>query len=814
MVKAVSYSSPRVSRSHPPAPAAAPLQALHTYVFDVQGMKCAGCVRSVERQLTNSEGVVSATVNLVTEVALVETSADQTVDPKALADRLTQVGFPTQLRGTAASGQVETGLLDWLARRQQEQRDQWGRLGVALGLLALSSLGHLKHLSGVSFPVLSDLWFHGILATVVLVLPAREILVDGWQGLRRGAPTMNTLVALGTLSAYTASVVAFLWPSLGWECFFDEPVMLLSFILLGRTLEQRARFRASDALRSLVALQPQTARLIALSENAASSSSGIQVPASVVQVGEWLQVLPGETIPADGRIEVGQTTVDESMVTGESLPMPKQPGETVVAGTLNQTGMIVLKVTNTGQDTVLAQMIQLVETAQTRKAPIQRLADSVSGYFTYGVLGLAIATFSFWYFVGFPLWPEAMHSALGPAHVHHEMTLQSSALLASLKRAIAVLVIACPCALGLATPTAILVGSGMGAERGLLIRGGDVLETLSRVDVVVFDKTGTLTQGTPQVTRCHVLDPASTERDVLTLVAAVEQGTQHPLAAAIQQAAQTQGLSLPPATDFYTDVGCGVGATVTWQGRPQRVRVGNAAWLGSQGISLPAADLEASDAQVSAAATVVYCALDQQLLGMLAVTDVLRPDAAETVAALQTQGRSVHLLSGDRQSVATAVATTVGIPLAQVTAEVRPADKVEQVRQLQSAGHCVALVGDGINDAPALAQADVGISLSSGTDIAAEAATVVLMGDRLTAIVEALSLGRATVAKIRQNLTWAFAYNLIGIPLAAGVLLPAYQFSLSPAIAGGLMALSSVTVVVNSLLLKAHRVRETASSSV
>lgn len=805
MVKAAFQTPADAQASSTQTPDSVPTPQTESFVLDVTGMKCAGCVRAVEKQLTAYEGVVAATVNLVTEVALVEAIAEPPLDPNELAEHLTQGGFPSQPRqsGDASQG-AGAGLADWLHRKQAENRNQWQRLAVALVLLALSTLGHLKHFGWLEIPVLSDLWFHGVLATAVFLFPARSIVVDGWQGVRHGAPNMNTLVALGSLSAYGASVIALLFPALGWECFFDEPIMLLSFILLGRTLEQQARFRATDALRSLIALQPAKARLIAMPDDDGATSAGVEIPVGVVHAGEWLQVLPGETIPADGVIETGQTTVDESLLTGESLPVVKQPGSTVVAGTLNQTGAIALKVTETGQDTVLSQMIRLVEAAQTRKAPIQRLADIISGYFTYGVLTLATLTWAFWYFAGLAIWPDVMQSALGAMHADHRMTLASSALLISFKLAIAVLVIACPCALGLATPTAILVGSGLGAEHGLLIRGGDVLESLSKVDTVVFDKTGTLTQGIPEVTTCQVLAPGWSTADLLQVAAAVERGTQHPLAIAIQQAAQDQDLPLLTTTDFQTQVGKGVAATVTWQETCHRVSLGNEAWLADQAIPLTAA-AQAVMKALSAGHTAVYVTMDDQIVGLIAVADTVRADASVTVETLRNQGLAVHLLTGDRIPVAVAVAATVGIPADHLTAEALPTDKVQAIANLQAQGHCVVLVGDGINDAPALAQANVGISLSSGTDIAAEAADVVLMGDRLASVLAALSLGRATVAKIRQNLGWAFAYNLVGIPLAAGVLLPAYGVSLSPAVAGGLMAFSSVTVVVNSLLLKTHR---------
>lgn len=788
----------------PPQEAIAAHPSGHTYVIDVGGMKCASCVRAVERQLAAHESVQRASVNLVTEVAVVEAIPGATVDVETLTDRLTQNGFPSQLRQSSDGDAADIGLTDWLHRKQQENQAQAGRLAIALGLLVLSTIGHLHHFGWVTVPILSSLWFHFALASATLIWPARQILVDGWQGLRHGNPNMNTLVALGALSAYGASVVAMLFPGLGWECFFDEPVMLLSFILLGRTLEQRARFQATDALRSLIELQPQTARLIGMPQANGDIQGGVEIPVSAVQSGEWLRVLPGETIPADGVIETGQTTVNESMLTGESLPAEKQPGDPVVAGTLNQTGAIALKVTETGTETVLAQMIHLVEAAQARKAPIQRLADIISGYFTYGVLTLATLTFAFWYFFGLSRWPAVMESALGAVHADHTMTLQSSMLLVSLKLAIAVLVIACPCALGLATPTAILVGSGMGAERGLLMRGGDVLETLSKIDTVVFDKTGTLTQGQPQVTDCQVLDGQLSTQDLLSLAAAVESGTQHPLAIAIQQAATDAQLELPPARDFQTAAGLGIAATVTWQDQTRSICLGNEQWLTQQGIS-PAAATMAGLATRQSGQTTVYVAIDQQVMGLITVADRVRPDAATTIAELQAQGITVHLLTGDRAAVAEAIAAEVGIPASQVRSGVLPAAKAQVIADLQAAGQRVALVGDGINDAPALAQADVGISLSSGTDIAAESASVVLIGDRLTGILESLRLGQKTVAKIRQNLAWAFAYNLIGIPAAAGLFLPAYGVSLSPAVAGGLMAFSSVTVVVNSLLLKAQR---------
>ncbi len=778
-----------------------PLPTGQTIVLNVSGMKCAGCVRAVENHLTGVEGVRSATVNLITEVAVVETEAGQ-VTADDLAAQVAQAGFTATPR--AMDGADSADLTAWVERKRQEQQQQGQRLAIAIVLLILSTIGHLKHFGWLTVPVLSDLWFHALLATVTLVGPARQILGDGWQGMRRLAPNMNTLVALGSGSAYLASVVALVFPKLGWECFFDEPVMLLSFILLGRTLEQRARFRAADALRSLVELQPAMARLIGDPTSAEAAQTGVEVPAHSVQMGEWVQVLPGEKISADGTVVAGQGTVDESMLTGESMPVLKQPGDTVVAGTLNQSGAIALQVTGTGQDTVLAQMIRLVETAQSRKAPIQRLADVISGYFTYGVITLATLTFLFWYFVGLPVWPQVMDAALGIAHREHQMTMSSSTLLISLKLAIAVMVVACPCALGLATPTAILVGSGLGAERGLLIRGGDSLETIHHLDMVVFDKTGTLTLGQPELTAIHCFDSELTEASLLQLAATVESGTRHPLALAIQRAATGRDLSLLPADDFQTQPGLGVMAQITWQAQRVACALGNQAWMTERGLELSAAVQTQVTDLANAGQTVVYVALGDQVVGLLAIADQLRPDAAQVVQGLQQQGLQVQVLTGDRPEVARAIATQLHLDPNQVRADVSPQGKVDVIRQLQSAHHAVALVGDGINDAPALAQADVGISLHSGTDIAMETADVILMGDHLSGVLDTLALSRATFNKIRQNLAWAFAYNLVAIPLAAGVLLPTVGISLSPAAAGGMMAFSSVAVVVNSLLLRRH----------
>jgi len=792
------------------APLSAP--ATETITLDVGGMKCAGCVKVVEKQLTQHPAVLNTCVNLVTEVAVVECEAGA-VDPADLAQRLTVAGFASQPRyaqGKSGIAGENSATSDPESRSRFYLRSSW-QLITAGVLLFLSSLGHLSQLGGPMLPILNNIWFHCGLATVALLGPGSSLIVDGWRGLRQNAPNMNSLVGLGTLTAYTASLVALLFPQLGWECFFDEPVMLLGFILLGRTLEQQARGRAAAAFRQLLALQPQVARLIGEPKKVGVAASSVEIPADRVRVGEWLQVLPGEKIPVDGEVMAGQTTVDESMLTGEPMPVLKQSGDLVTAGTLNQSGAIALRATRTGKDTTLAQIVALVEAAQMRKAPVQRLADTVAGYFTYGVLAAALLTFVFWYFVGTHVWPDVLgvmdwsgthqHLTLHNQHLTHNIhTLKPSPLLLSLKLGVAVMVVACPCALGLATPTAILVGTGIGAERGLLIKGGDVLERVHQLNTVVFDKTGTLTTGHPRVTDC--LPSAGgdlTDSDLLQLAAAAESGTCHPLATAIQQSAQQQGVATLAAESFYTEPGLGVTARV----EGKQVLLGNWDWLAQHSIAISETDQAQALALAADGKTVVYVANGGVLAGLIACTESLRPDAKAAVDQLRQMGLRVMLLTGDRPEAAGAIALSLGLSPADTLAGVRPDGKATAIQQLQSNGQRqVAMVGDGINDAPALSQADVGIALHAGTDVAIESAQIVLMRDRLTDVVEAIQLSRATFNKIRQNLFWAFAYNTLGIPVAAGVLLPSFGFVLSPGEAGALMAFSSVSVVTNSVLLR------------
>lgn len=775
-----------------------------TTTLDVGGMKCAGCVNAVERQLRQNSGVMSASVNLIAAVAVVEYDATE-IDPDTLADKLTARGFPSHPRSLDPRTNTSPTLSD---RRQTEEKKQLWQLAIAGILLLFSSLGHWHHLGGPEIPIFSNIWFHWGLATLALLIPGRGLIIDGVRGLWYGMPNMNTLVGLGTVSAYLTSFAALLAPQLGWECFFEEPVMLLGFIFLGRTLEGRARGQASAAMEKLMALQPPVARLLGDSQHEAET--GIEIPVELIRVGEWVRILPAEKIPIDGEIVTGKTTVDESMLTGESQPVAKSPGDRVAAGTLNQSGAIAVKVLRTVQNTTLAQIVASVEEAQTRKAPVQKLADTIAGYFAYGVMAIALTVFLFWYFLGTSLWPQVLTPAT--AMMGHEMASMTSPLLLSLKLAIAVLVVSCPCALGLATPTAILVGTGIGAERGILIKGGDILEGVHRLTTIVFDKTGTLTQGHPTLTNWEVID-GKEEYNLLQIAATVESGSNHPLGTAIVKAAQRQELPLLPATDFQTEPGLGVRATVILD-RPYAVCLGNQDWLAENAIAFPETVRHQTDRLAQEGKTLAYLAIDGEMTGWLALKDTVRPDARATLARLQEMGLETILATGDRPEVAEAIARELNID--RCFSQVRPEQKAQLIQTLQQDPHAlVAMVGDGINDAPALAQADIGISLQGSTEIALETAGIVLLAPTtgilqeptLASATTAIQLSLATFRKIRQNLFWALGYNSISIPIAAGALLPAFGIVLSPATAAAFMAFSSVAVVTNSLLLR-HQFRE------
>ncbi|QNI95648.1 copper-translocating P-type ATPase [Synechococcus sp. A15-127] len=760
--------------------------AHQTVVLDVEGMKCGGCVRSVERTLLDQPGVQRADVNLVSRAAwldLAESEGSVEAVLQALADR----GFPARER--SLNQPLETPGSDDSAGQSWWQ--QWRQLMVALLLLLLSVLGHLSEAGQLSLPVIGSLPFHAALATVALIGPGRPILVGGVLAARSGAPSMDTLVGLGVGSAYLASLVALFWPQVGWPCFFNEPVMLLGFVLLGRFLEERARYRTGQALKQLAQLQPETARLL-LDDGAIR-----EVRVGALRPGERVQLLPGDRVPVDGVVMQGHSAVDVSSLTGEPLPLEAEPGTELASGSLNLEAPLAMEVQRVGSETALARIIQLVEQAQARRAPIQGLADRVAGRFCYFVIGLALAAFLFWWLIGADLWPQVLEaSAPGMmAHPMHHAGLGSGAetpIGLALQLAIAVLVVACPCALGLATPTVITVATGLAARRGWLFRGGDVLETAAGLDQVVFDKTGTLTLGRPLVTAIRADDP---ER-LLQLAASLEQTSRHPLAHALLQEAQRREIPLLPVSQVRNVTGEGLIGRLEACGA--EVRVGKPEWLQGTGLSWSE---EFTTWQAKTEGTLVAVAEADRLLGLVQIEDQLRSDVLTALQQLRKQGLQLAMFSGDREVAVRRLGQQLGFAESELGWQMRPEQKLARLEQLGRQRQ-VAMVGDGINDAPALAAADLGIAIGTGTQIAQDTADLVLLGDRLDNLPEALRLARRTLAKVRQNLTWAFGYNLIALPIAAGALLPSHGLLLSPPLAALLMALSSVTVVVNALALR------------
>ena len=742
-------------------------------------MKCGGCVRAVEQRLLGQPGVRQASVNLLTRTAWVDVVSAE-ASQAALLHSLAGLGFQARLRPSDA---------ELPSRRQRLQSQNWWQhwrqLVVALGLLLVSVLGHLS-LAG-----LGALWIHALVATVTLAGPGRPILVRGVQAALAGLPSMDTLVGLGVISAYLASLVGFLWPQTGWPCFFNEPVMLLGFVLLGRFLEERARFRTGRALEELAELQPDTALLLL--------GEGPPRPVRVggLRPGDRVQLLPGDRVPVDGVVRQGSGAVDVSGLTGEPLPVAAIAGTELSAGSLNLDAPLVLEVLRRGADSAIARIIHLVERAQARKAPIQGLADRLAGRFTLVVLALALATLLFWWLLGTQLWPQVLQqpAPLAGAHAGHPMlaVAAETPFALALQLSIAVLVVACPCALGLATPTAITVAMGRAARGGLLFRGGDAIETAAGLRAMLFDKTGTLTRGRPLVTAVEPLQAASSDR-LVQLAASLEAGSRHPLGFALLQEAQRRGLELLPVAEAHSWAGQGVSGRI----EGQSLRVGRLAWLEAS----PSPELLARQALLECqGASVLAVGGEQGVLGLVAAADQPRPDAAGVLTALRGMGLQLGLLSGDRREPVQQLGASLGLAEAELGWELRPEQKLERILQHPAHG-ALAMVGDGINDAPALAAADLGIAVGTGTQIAQDSAGLVVMGDRLEGIVAALRLARRTMAKVRQNLAWAFGYNLIVLPLAAGVLLPGYGVLLTPPLAALLMALSSITVVVNALLLQ------------
>ncbi|BFI43191.1 hypothetical protein MPTK2_8g15930 [Marchantia polymorpha subsp. ruderalis] len=813
-------------------------QDTDSVILDVQGMMCGGCVARVRNLLSADDRVNTVAVNMITETAAIRlkpsslAAEDKLKVGGELASFLTGCGFTSKPRPAGkAEGSVHKKREELARKREELLLKSRGQVAFAWGLAALCCGTHATHflhsvgihafMDGTTMGFLHNPIYKACIASVTLLGPGRDLLLDGAKALWRKSPNMNSLVGVGACASFAISAASLAFPDLNWDAsFFDEPVMLLAFVLLGRALEGQARAEASSSMQDLLSLLPSRSRLVVsetgagnVLEDEAALSQGLVVGVDSEQLrrGDCILVLPGETIPVDGIVIKGKSAVDESMLTGEPLPVAKTSGNSVSAGTINWEGPITVEATATGAESTVSSIIRLVEEAQGREAPVQRLADVVAGPFAFTIMAMSAATFSFWYYIGTNMFPDVLYNdAAGP---------DGSALLLSLKLAIDVLVVACPCALGLATPTAVLVGTSVGAKQGLLIRGGDILERLASVDTVIFDKTGTLTKGHPSVAAVTSVN-GNDENDILQIAAAVEKNTVHPIAAAIVRRAEALQLESLDTQGQLTEPGCGALAEVNGS----IVAVGLFDWV--QGICgrsssetpKPGAELEKilrdtlstkmSFSPAKQSQTVVFIGIEGKgIVGAVAVTDSLRPDATETVRRLHNMNTKTLMLSGDKKASVSKVGAEVGIGEGAVHAELRPHEKSQFITSLQDQGHRVAMVGDGVNDAPALACADVGMALKvhSRLDAASDAASVILLGNRLSQVVDAIELSRATLGKVHQNLAWALGYNLISIPLAAGVFLPAYDFSLTPSIAGGMMAASSILVVTNSLLLRFYR---------
>jgi len=755
-------------------------------------MTCAACSNRITRFLQKVDGVEDANVNLATEFATIRFDPAR-VDVAALGAAVEAAGYVARLdripsattKAGAPGSHAAHVLPEERTFAERHLADTRRRLVVAALLTAPILLGLARMTVAPFLPaIVSNPWLQLALATPVQFYAGLGFYRGAWSALRHRSADMNTLVAVGTSAAYGYSVAAIVWPGffeaagIGMHgaipLYFDTSAAIVTLILLGRFLEARARSHTSDAIRTLIGLAPRTARVV---------RAGIEhdLPIEQVLVDDILLVRPGEKIAVDGVIVDGRSSVDESMVTGESMPVGKGPGDEVIGATLNASGSFTFRATRVGADTVLARIVRLVQEAQGSRAPIQRLADAVTGIFVPAVLGIAALTFAAWFLLG----PQPAFNL-------------------ALLNTIAVLIIACPCALGLATPTSIMVGTGKGAENGVLFRSAEALERLQRVRAVVFDKTGTLTEGRPRVTDIVRAAGAPAEGELLRLVASAERGSEHPLGEAIvRHARDDRGAVLSDAGSFEAVHGQGVRATVDGVA----VAVGRGDFVGPDLGALAAE----ADRLASAGKTPVFVGLDGVPAAVIAIADTLKPTSSAAVAELHRLGLTVLMITGDNETTARAIAAQAGVD--RVVADVRPEEKAAAVRALQAEGLVVAMVGDGVNDAPALASADVGIAMGTGTDVALETAAVTLMSGDLRGLVTAIALSRATMRNIRQNLFWAFAYNVALIPLAAGVLYPVNGWLLDPIFAAGAMALSSVTVVSNALRLRRFRAPDLVAAS-
>ena len=756
-------------------PVLAPARSEAEMTLPVEGMTCASCVRRIEKALSKVEGIEEATVNLATEKAHVRFDASK-VGVEQMRAAIEAAGYkigtlPTVSTVAAGEAQPASHALreeDAHDRERQRELDELGRkwrVSLAIGLVMMALLNLPL---GLDLKLLAPALF--IAGTVVQFWAARIFYTSAWAAARHGSTNMNTLVAMGTSMAYGYSAFVTLWPTLAeawgfpYHLYYEVAAIIVALILLGRWMEARAKKQTTAAIRALMGLQAKTARVI---------RDGVErdIPIEQVGVADLVRVRPGEKVPVDGVITDGRSALDESMLTGESLPVDKVPGDQVIGATINASGSFVFRATKVGRDTTLAQIVRLVEEAQGSKAPMQRLADTISSYFVPAVIIVAALTFVGWMVFG----PEP------------RITL-------ALQTAIAVLIIACPCALGLATPTAIMVGTGKAAENGVLVKDGEALEMTRKIDTIVLDKTGTLTRGKPAVTEVVAVN-GMTEHELLRLAAAIEVGSEHPLGEAIVTRARADGIDLPKAEGFLALSGRGVEASV----EDKALLVGNAALMEERAIAAVTLHERAQE-MASKGATPMYVAIDGRAVGIIAVADTLRPESTEAVEELAALGLEVWMLTGDNVATAQAIARQANIT--NVLAEVLPAQKSDKIKELQGRGRVVAMVGDGINDAPALAQADLGIAIGTGTDVAMSASDITLIGGDLRTIVTAIALSRKTVGVIRQGMFWAFAYNVLLIPVAMGALYPLLRVLLSPVLAAAAMAMSSVSVVTNALRLR------------
>ncbi|WP_313643514.1 heavy metal translocating P-type ATPase [Stenotrophomonas sp.] len=733
----------------------------------IEGMTCASCVGRVERALKAVPGVQSASVNLATERASVQGSADRA----ALLAAVSKAGYAASVVEDSGSSE------DQQAQRHADElrvlkRDLWLAAALTLPVFVLEMGAHLvpafHHVIATSLGTRNSWLLQFVLTTLVLVFPGRRFYQKGIPALLRAAPDMNSLVAVGTLAAYGFSLVATFLPRLlpagTVNVYYEAAAVIVTLILLGRVLEAKAKGRTSEAIKRLLKLQAKTARV-------RREGTVVELPLAQIASGDVIEVRPGERIAVDGEVIDGDSYVDESMISGEPVPVQKAPGSSVIGGTVNQTGALGVRATAVGGATVLAQIIRLVEQAQSAKLPIQTLVDRITLWFVPIVMGLAALTFVVWLLFG----PDP-------------------ALTFGLVNAVAVLIIACPCAMGLATPTSIMVGTGRGAELGVLFRKGEALQLLKEAQVVAVDKTGTLTEGRPVLTDLQLADGFQ-RSEVLARVAAVEDRSEHPIARAIVTAAQQENLQLPAVAAFESVTGYGVRAEVAGV----RVEVGADRFMQKLGLDV-AMFADVAQRLGEEGKSPLYAALDGRLAAIIAVSDPIKSDTRAAIARLHGLGLKVAMITGDNRRTADAIARQLGID--EVVAEVLPEGKVDAVRRLKAAHGQLAYVGDGINDAPALAEADVGLAIGTGTDVAIEAADVVLMSGSLQGVPNAIALSKATMGNIRQNLFWAFAYNTALIPVAAGVLYPLWGILLSPVFAAGAMALSSVFVLGNALRLK------------